>query len=143
VAYEKLEKCCQQGNEKVFKFKKNNLEELFLTLVDKPSKLATPLTGSFVARSTNSLCMQSKWLRSKICTSERLSIEKRLRGEQQNPCGREKERIREQLWTKQPVDKQEGQPLNMYGQQSSFAIIRKSHMSSALSVTYLVQNMVP
>jgi len=39
AAYEKLEKCCQQGNEKVFEFK-ISLEELFWTQEDEPSELA-------------------------------------------------------------------------------------------------------
>jgi len=39
AAYEKLEQCCQWGNEKAFKFK-IHLEELFWTLEDEPSELA-------------------------------------------------------------------------------------------------------
>jgi len=39
AAYEKLEQCCQRGNEKVFEFK-IHLEELFWTLEDEPSELA-------------------------------------------------------------------------------------------------------
>jgi len=39
AAYKKLEHCCQQGNENVFKFK-ICLEELFWTLEDEPSELA-------------------------------------------------------------------------------------------------------
>jgi len=39
AAYEKLEQCCQRGNEKVFEFK-IPLEELLWTLEDEPSELA-------------------------------------------------------------------------------------------------------
>jgi len=46
AAHKKLEQCCQQGNEKVFKFK-IRLEELFWTLEDEPSELAK--TTKFVS----------------------------------------------------------------------------------------------
>jgi len=46
AAYEKLEKCCQQGDEKVFKFK-IPMEELFWVLEDQPSELAK--TAKFVS----------------------------------------------------------------------------------------------
>jgi len=46
AAYEKLEQCRQQGNEKVFEFK-ICLEELFWTLEDEPSELAK--TAKFVS----------------------------------------------------------------------------------------------
>jgi len=103
VAYEKLEQCCQRGNEKVFKIL---LEELFWTLEDEPSELAK--TAKFVSGLLPSLNRQ---LRGKEYSSlahavEAVQIEewrlgeaeRRTHGEdweQQKQHGRQRELSRE------------------------------------------------
>jgi len=104
ASYEKLEKCCQWGNEKVFKFK-IHLEELFCTLEDEPSELAK--TAKFVSGLQPSL---NRKLRGKEYSSlahavEAAQIEERCLGEAERRMHEEDQeqhgKWRELPWTKE------------------------------------------
>jgi len=117
AAYQRLEQCRQQGNEKVFEFK-IRLEELFWTLEDEPSELAK--TAKFVSGLLPSL---NKKLRGKEYSSlahavEAAQIEERRLGEaekcthgedweQQKKHGRGREWSRERSWTKWQAEKEQ------------------------------------
>jgi len=104
AAYEKLEQCCQRGNEKVFEFK-ICLEELFWTLGDEPTELAK--TAKFVSGLLPSLNrkLHGKEYSSLAHAVEAAQIEERRLGEAERGTHREDQeqcgKRRELPWTKE------------------------------------------